>query len=171
MRGAANLGKLIFHDVSDAALQALASGGDRRALHGAVSKDRDIDRDRARDVASPGLAHDALMIHLVEVPIELGNDLVTAQLLLAALLGGVSDHYRFLHGLIVGDQRGLSAAYGKLASGSARATAPGEHQHRRSENEQDKSHELKTAAVTANHQIADATTMPAIGPSLSITRG
>jgi hypothetical protein len=111
------------------------------------------------------------MIHLVEVPIELGNDLVTAQLLLAALLGGVSDHYRFLHGLIVGDQRGLGAAYGKLASGSAPATAPGEHQHRRSENEQDKSHELKTAAVTANHQIADATTMPAIGPSLSITRG
>jgi hypothetical protein len=87
------------------------------------------------------------------------------------LLGGVSDHYRFLHGLIVGDQRGLGAAYGKLASGSAPATAPGEHEHRRSENEQDKSHELKTAAVTANHQIADATTMPAIGPSLSITRG
>jgi hypothetical protein len=104
------------------------------------------------------------VVHLVEVAIELRDDLVAAQLLLAALLGGVSDRYWFLHGCIVGDQRGLSAAYRGLASRLTPTAAPRQRQRRTSENEQDKSHEPKIAAVTANHQIADATTMPAIGP-------
>jgi hypothetical protein len=52
--------------------------------------------------------------------------LIAAQLPFAALLGGVSDRYRSLHGLIVGDQRGLSAAYGRLASRLAPAIAPRE---------------------------------------------
>jgi hypothetical protein len=96
--GRSKLGEAyLFHDVSDAALQALASGGD---------------------------PHDALVVHLVEVPIELGDDLIAAQLPFAALLGGVSDRYRSLHGLIVGDQRGLSAAYGRLAGRLAPAIAP-----------------------------------------------
>jgi hypothetical protein len=77
--GRSKLGEAyLFHDVSDAALQALASGG----------------------------------------------DLIAAQLPFAALLGGVSDRYRSLHGLIVGDQRGLSAAYGRLAGRLAPAIAP-----------------------------------------------
>jgi hypothetical protein len=89
--GRSKLGEAyLFHDVSDAALQA----------------------------------HDALVVHLVEVPIELGDDLIAAQLPFAALLGGVSDRYRSLHGLIVGDQRGLSAAYGRLAGRLAPAIAP-----------------------------------------------
>jgi hypothetical protein len=70
------------------------------------------------------LGDDALVVHLVEVPIELGDDLIAAQLPFAALLGGVSDRYRSLHGLIVGDQRGLSAAYGRLAGRLAPAIAP-----------------------------------------------
>jgi hypothetical protein len=109
MRGAANLGKLIFSTMFP--MQPC-----KRLLPG--------ETDRARDVPSPRFAHDALVVHLVEVPIELGDDLIAAQLPFAALLGGVSDRYRSLHGLIVGDQRGLSAAYGRLAGRLAPAIAP-----------------------------------------------
>ena len=79
----------VFHDVPDAALQALAPGGDRRALHRAISKDRDVDRNRTRDPAPFGFADDAPAVHLIEMAIELGNDLVAAQLLFATLLRGI----------------------------------------------------------------------------------